>query len=123
MDFIPTLVFCLFPISSLEITILSRFMPFKYQLRSPTCLTAAAGTGFCQDSINMDLLIMWHCLSVIIQKGFIFVLGAFASPRTSINWVKLSFIAQYSSLLPRGISPSCYNWSLLPFSRYYLLRC
>ena len=30
-------------------TILSRFMPIKDQLRRPTCLTAAAGTGFGQD--------------------------------------------------------------------------
>jgi len=36
-------------------TILSRLMPIHYLLRSPTCITAAAGTGFCQDYKNIIL--------------------------------------------------------------------
>lgn len=35
-------------------------MPVNYQLRSPTCITAAAGTSFCQDLnlIILDMLLM-----------------------------------------------------------------
>jgi len=36
--------------------ILSRFMPFKDQLRCPTCLTAAAGTGFGRDILSISLI-------------------------------------------------------------------
>lgn len=41
----------LYPRYKLFQAILSRLMPIKDQLRSPTCLTAAAGTGFGRDYI------------------------------------------------------------------------
>jgi len=62
-------------------------MPIHSQLRSPTCLTAAAGTGFGRD--------------------FSYLISHYENkPRacSPINWVKVSLIAQNSSLLPKGIS-------------------